>query len=83
MFSNYGPFYCLESRGVWGWDDSYIFVGNMKKGVDVISTDAKGLVTILKSPHLSAVPCCIDTHPLKPGMLAGATSKGQVYICTS
>ncbi|KAI7757402.1 hypothetical protein M8C21_007154 [Ambrosia artemisiifolia] len=71
------------NRGVWGWDDSYIFVGNMKRGVDVISTEQKRLVTTLESPHMTAIPCRFDPHPFIPGMLAGATSGGQVYIWTN
>ncbi|KAI3811281.1 hypothetical protein L1987_21002 [Smallanthus sonchifolius] len=67
-------------KGVWGWDDSYIFVGNMKRGVDVISTEQKRLVTTLESPHLTAILCRFDPHPFVPGMLAGTTSGGQVYI---
>ncbi|XP_071699170.1 uncharacterized protein [Rutidosis leptorrhynchoides] len=70
-------------KGVWGWDDSYIFVGNVKRGVDVISTEEKKIVTTLESPHLSAIPYRFDAHPLKPGVLAGATSGGQVYIWSS
>ena len=73
----------FENRGIWGWDDSYIFVGNKNKGVDVISAYTKTLVTTLKSPHMSAIPCRFDAHPFIPGMLAGATGKGQVYIWTS
>lgn len=75
--------YCLECRGVWGWDDSYIFVGNMKRGVDVISTEERRLVTTLESPNMTAIPCRFDAHPFKPGMLAGATSGGQVYVWSS
>ncbi|KAI3771822.1 hypothetical protein L6452_02991 [Arctium lappa] len=72
-------------RGVWGWDDSYMFVGNMKRGIDVISTAAeeRRVVSTLESPHMSAIPCRFDPHPLKPGMLAGTTGGGQVYIWTS
>ncbi|XP_071701354.1 uncharacterized protein [Rutidosis leptorrhynchoides] len=70
-------------KGVWGWDDSYIFVGNMKRGVDVISTEKKIIVTTLESPNMSAIPCRFDAHPLKPGVLAGATSGGQVYVWSS
>ncbi|KAK9055152.1 hypothetical protein SSX86_026234 [Deinandra increscens subsp. villosa] len=70
-------------KGVWGWDDSYVFVGNMKRGVDVISTEQKRLVTTMESPHMTAIPCRFDPHPLNPGMLAGATSGGQVYIWSS
>ncbi|KAI3782013.1 hypothetical protein L2E82_12044 [Cichorium intybus] len=67
-------------KGVWGWDDSYVFVGNMKRGVDVISTEKNRIVTTLESPHVTAIPCRFDAHPFKVGMLAGATSGGQVYI---
>ncbi|KVH88727.1 WD repeat-containing protein 76 [Cynara cardunculus var. scolymus] len=72
-------------RGVWGWDDSYMFVGNMKRGVDVISTATEEMrvVSTLESPHMSAIPCRFDPHPLNPGMLAGTTAGGQVYIWTS
>ncbi|MFS7935272.1 putative transcription factor WD40-like family [Helianthus anomalus] len=69
-------------KGVWGWDDSYIFVGNMKRGVDVISIEQRRLVATLESPHMTAIPCRFDPHPFYPGMLAGATSGGQVYIWT-
>nr|XP_043622135.1 WD repeat-containing protein 76-like [Erigeron canadensis]XP_043622136.1 WD repeat-containing protein 76-like [Erigeron canadensis] len=67
-------------KGVWGWDDSHIYVGNMRRGVDIISAEERRLVTTLDSPHMTAIPCRFDAHPLKPGMLAGATSGGQVYI---
>ncbi|CAI9259999.1 unnamed protein product [Lactuca saligna] len=69
-------------KGVWGWDDSYVFVGNMKRGIDVVSTEKKRIVTTLESPHMTAIPCRFDAHPLNPGMLAGATSGGQVYVWT-
>nr|GEV57411.1 syndetin-like isoform X1 [Tanacetum cinerariifolium] len=71
---------CLNNlvMAIWGWDDSYIFVGNKYKGVDVISAYTKTLVTTLKSPHLSSVPCRFDAHPFIPGMLAGATGGGQL-----
>ncbi|KAA8522906.1 hypothetical protein F0562_009329 [Nyssa sinensis] len=70
-------------RGIWGWDDSYIFIGNMKRGVDVVSVAQRKNVTTLESPHMSAIPCRFDAHPYKVGMLAGATSGGQVYVWTS
>ncbi|KAK9055151.1 hypothetical protein SSX86_026233 [Deinandra increscens subsp. villosa] len=69
-----------DSRGVWGWDDSYIFVGSINRGVDVISTQQKRLVTTLESPYLTAILTHFDPHPFNPGMLAGATGGGQVYI---
>ncbi|XP_028754046.1 WD repeat-containing protein 76 [Neltuma alba] len=70
-------------RGIWGWDDSYIFVGNMKRGVDVISPVHKKIIMTLQSPHMSAIPCRFDAHPFEIGTLAGATSGGQVYMWTS
>ncbi|KAI3446796.1 hypothetical protein Pfo_003461 [Paulownia fortunei] len=69
-------------RGVWGWDDSSIYIGNMKRGVDVISVAATKTVATLESDLLSAIPCRFDAHPFNVGMLAGATSGGQVYIWT-
>ncbi|KAF2317078.1 hypothetical protein GH714_011589 [Hevea brasiliensis] len=70
-------------RGIWGWDDSSIFIGNMKRGVDVISCSQRRSILTLQSSHMSAIPCRFDAHPCKVGMLAGATSGGQVYVWTS
>ncbi|CAL5374357.1 unnamed protein product [Camellia sinensis] len=70
-------------RAIWGWDDSYLFIGNMKRGVDVISTARRVCVATLQSPNLSAIPCRFDTHPYQIGMLAGSTSGGQVYTWTT
>lgn len=67
-------------RGIWGWDDSSICIGNMKRGVDVISVAGKRVVATLESDLMSAIPCRFDAHPFNIGMLAGATSGGQVYI---
>ncbi|KAL4283971.1 hypothetical protein GQ457_16G000980 [Hibiscus cannabinus] len=69
-------------RGIWGWDDSYIFIGNMKRGVDVISTAQRRTVMTLQSPEMSAIPCRFDAHPSEVGILASATSGGQVYLWT-
>ncbi|KAK6126940.1 hypothetical protein DH2020_039318 [Rehmannia glutinosa] len=69
-------------RGIWGWDDSSIYIGNMKRGVDVISVPGNRIVATLESDLLSAIPCRFDVHPYNVGMLAGATSGGQVYIWT-
>ncbi|XP_040864091.1 WD repeat-containing protein 76 isoform X1 [Glycine max] len=71
------------SRAKWGWDDSYLFVGNLKRGVDVVSAVQRKMVMTLESQHMSAIPCRFDTHSYEVGMLAGATSGGQVYIWTS
>ncbi|KAK7329979.1 hypothetical protein VNO77_24162 [Canavalia gladiata] len=69
-------------RAKWGWDDSYLFVGNMKRGVDVVSAVQREMVMTLQSPDMSAISCRFDTHAFEVGMLAGATSGGQVYIWT-
>ncbi|KAK4360342.1 hypothetical protein RND71_019294 [Anisodus tanguticus] len=70
-------------RGIWGWDDSYIYIGNMQRGVDAISVADKKLEFTLRSEHMTAIPCRFDAHHDKVGMLAGATSGGQVYIWTA
>ncbi|KAH0920487.1 hypothetical protein HID58_028147 [Brassica napus] len=70
-------------RGVWGWDDSYIFVGNRpSKGIDVISTKLKRTVKELHDPLMKAIPCRIHCHPLNVGVVAGSTAGGQVYVWT-
>ncbi|XP_015893174.3 uncharacterized protein LOC107427308 [Ziziphus jujuba] len=69
-------------RAIWGWDESYVFIGNMKRGVDIISPVQRRSVFTLHSPHMSAIPCRFDAHPYNVGMLAGATSGGQVYVWT-
>ncbi|CAG7905046.1 hypothetical protein IGI04_029164 [Brassica rapa subsp. trilocularis] len=70
-------------RGVWGWDDSYIFVGNRpSKGIDVISTKLKRTVKELQDPLMKAIPCRIHCHPLNVGVVAGSTAGGQVYVWT-
>ncbi|GJZ41640.1 WD repeat-containing protein 76 [Tanacetum coccineum] len=75
--NNHTGNYIPSFKGIWGWDDSYIFVGNKKKGVDVISAYTKTIVTTLESPHMS---CLFDAHPFIPGMLAGATGGSQKII---
>ncbi|KAK2998062.1 hypothetical protein RJ639_025622 [Escallonia herrerae] len=81
---NQTPRWISAFRGIWGWDDSHIFIGNMKKGVDVISAaERRGVVATLGSANMSAIPCRLGAHPFKAGMLAAATSGGQVYVWTS
>lgn len=70
-------------RAIWGWDDSYIFMGSEKKGVDVVSAVQKATVMTLESPLISANPLKFDAHSYEVGMLAGGTSGGQVYVWTS
>ncbi|KAB2618771.1 WD repeat-containing protein 76-like [Pyrus ussuriensis x Pyrus communis] len=69
-------------RGIWGWDDAYVFIGNVKRGVNVISPAARRTVLTLESPHMTAIPCRFDAHPYNVGMLAGSTAGGQVYVWT-
>ncbi|OVA01369.1 WD40 repeat [Macleaya cordata] len=78
---NQAPRSITPFRAIWGWDDSYLFVGNPKGGVDVIPTNYRKMVT-LESPHISGVPCRFTAHPHKVGMLAGA-AEGWVYIWVS
>ncbi|KAH8481793.1 hypothetical protein H0E87_029323 [Populus deltoides] len=70
-------------RATWGWDDSFVYVGNMKRGVDIISPAQRRVIRTLQSPHMTAIPCRFHAHPCRVGMLAGATGGGQVYIWTS
>ncbi|XP_074286583.1 uncharacterized protein LOC141611841 [Silene latifolia] len=70
-------------RAIWGWDDTHLFVGNMGRKVDVLSLNQRKTVYTLDSPLMSAIPCRYDAHPYTVGMLAGATSGGQIYIWTA
>ncbi|CAL1358880.1 unnamed protein product [Linum trigynum] len=70
-------------RAIWGWGDAYIFIGNKKNGVDVISPVENRVVTTLKGSEIIAIPCRFDAHPHRVGMLAGGTGGGQVYVWTS
>ncbi|XP_028109399.1 WD repeat-containing protein 76-like [Camellia sinensis] len=67
----------LVCRAIWGWDDSYIFVGNLERGLDVISAAKKSTITTMRIPEISY---CFDAHPCKIGMLAGATIDGRVHM---
>ncbi|XP_068648816.1 uncharacterized protein [Aristolochia californica] len=69
-------------RAIWGWDDSYLFLGNMKRAVDVVSTLDR-TTTSLVSSHMTAIPCRFAVHPFMIGALAGATAGGQVYMWMS
>ncbi|XP_020891055.1 WD repeat-containing protein 76 [Arabidopsis lyrata subsp. lyrata] len=70
-------------RGVWGWDDSYIYVGNLSKKIDVINPKLKRTVMELHNPLMKAIPCRIHCHPYNVGTLAGSTAGGQVYVWTA
>lgn len=54
----------------------------MKRGVDILSPASRKPLYTLQSPHISAIPCRFDAHPYNVGMVAGATSGGQVYVWT-
>ncbi|XP_020525731.1 WD repeat-containing protein 76 isoform X3 [Amborella trichopoda] len=43
-------------RAIWGWDDSYLFVGNMKRAVDVIYV-VNRTTSSLDSTYMTASPC--------------------------
>ncbi|RZB69428.1 hypothetical protein D0Y65_038971 [Glycine soja] len=73
---NFVKFCC--SRAKWGWDDSYLFVGNLKRGADVVSTVQRMMLMTLESQHMSAIPCRFHTHYYEVRMLVGATSGGQI-----
>ncbi|KAF4347548.1 hypothetical protein G4B88_012862 [Cannabis sativa] len=80
--SNQSGTWIPQFRAIWGWDDSYIFIGNMNKGVDVISPSEGKTIVTLQSEHMKAIPCRFDAHPYNVGMLAGAIVGGQVYVWT-
>lgn len=67
-------------RAIWGWDDEYVYVGNMKRTIDVISTSSKSTCHWLSSPMMTSIPCRLVAHPLRCGILAGCTAGGQVYV---
>ncbi|XP_062010545.1 uncharacterized protein LOC133726921 [Rosa rugosa] len=69
-------------NAIWGWDDAYVFIGNKKRGIDVISHFQRRAVFTLKSPYMSAVPYRLAAHPYNVGMLAGATGRGLVNVWT-
>ncbi|KAI3763430.1 hypothetical protein L1987_53890 [Smallanthus sonchifolius] len=78
--SNYTSRFISSFRGIWGWDDSYIMVGNKKKGVDIISTEKKQLYYTLANREINAIPCRFDAHPMLPGVLAISTAGGRVFV---
>ncbi|KAJ4791992.1 DNA damage-binding protein cmr1 [Rhynchospora pubera] len=67
-------------RAIWGWNDSYIFIGNIQRAIDVISTE-NNITTPLKSEYMTNVPCRFATHPYKEGLLACAGG-GKLFLWT-
>ncbi|XP_039141561.1 WD repeat-containing protein 76 [Dioscorea cayenensis subsp. rotundata] len=68
-------------RAIWGWDDSFLFIGNMRRAVDVISTSNKTTIS-LESEHMTSIPCRFSAHPCLKGTMACATAGGKVNIWT-
>ncbi|KAF8729730.1 hypothetical protein HU200_017695 [Digitaria exilis] len=75
-------------KAIWSWNDNNLFVGNMKRAIDVISVDRGGkslsasYTAFLESEHMTAIPCRFSLHPYKVGHLAGASSGGKVFLWT-
>ncbi|KAJ1267807.1 hypothetical protein BS78_07G086400 [Paspalum vaginatum] len=75
-------------KAIWGWNDSNLFVGNMKRAIDVISVNCSekrlsaSYMAFLESEHMTAIPCRFSLHPYKVGHLAGASSGGKVFLWT-
>ncbi|KAG6525932.1 hypothetical protein ZIOFF_015905 [Zingiber officinale] len=69
-------------RAIWGWDDSHIFLGNMKRAVDIISADSRTTTTSLFSEYMTSIGCRLAAHPQIQGKLASATAGGKVFYWT-
>ncbi|CAO2206403.1 unnamed protein product [Urochloa humidicola] len=75
-------------KAIWSWNDNNLFVGNMKRGIDVISVDrsqkslSASYTAFLESEYMTAIPCRFSLHPYKVGHLAGASSTGKVFVWT-
>ncbi|CAM0942775.1 unnamed protein product [Alopecurus aequalis] len=73
---------------VWGWNDTDLYVGNKRQGIDIISVEANdsGLSaqnsSYLRSQHMRSVPCQFSAHPYKVGYLACSNSFGTVFLWT-
>ncbi|KAF3670729.1 hypothetical protein FXO37_08395 [Capsicum annuum] len=82
--------YISTLRGIWGWDDSHVYVGKIqekqkkhkrrdinvgKHGLHIISTIDKKVVRTLQSDDMPTVPYRLAAHPYIVGTLAGATGK--------
>ncbi|KAM0904397.1 hypothetical protein ACQ4PT_018034 [Festuca glaucescens] len=75
-------------KAIWGWNDADLFIGNMKRAIDVISVSSSdtGLSAsnsaCLESEDMTAIPCRFSAHPYKVGHLACASSGGKVFLWT-
>uniref|UniRef100_A0ACD5TWW6 Uncharacterized protein n=1 Tax=Avena sativa TaxID=4498 RepID=A0ACD5TWW6_AVESA len=77
------------TRVIWGWNDTDLYVGDMRGAIDIISVDVNdsGISalnsTCLRSEYMASVPCQLSTHPYKVGHLACANSFGKLFLWTS
>lgn len=78
---NRGAKFVSSTRGIWGWSDSYVFVGNLESAIDVVSVVDK-TTTALESAHMSSTPQQLAAHPYKLGCLAAAIGGGKVFLWT-
>ncbi|XP_037486803.1 DNA damage-binding protein cmr1-like [Triticum dicoccoides] len=75
-------------KAIWGWNDTDLFIGNMRRAIDIISVggDDSSLSASnsasLESEHMTAIPCRFSAHPYKVGHLACASSGGKVFFWT-
>ncbi|XP_062196716.1 DNA damage-binding protein cmr1-like [Phragmites australis] len=75
-------------KAIWSWNSTDIFIGNMKRAIDVISVDrnesgvSASSKACLESEHMTAIPCRFSLHPYKVGHLACASSGGKVFLWT-
>lgn len=69
-------------RAIWGWDDSSLFLGNMGRSLDIISTKDNTVMS-LSSPEMTSIPCRFAAHHHRVGTLAGATAGGKVFLWTN
>ncbi|XP_074311279.1 DNA damage-binding protein cmr1-like isoform X2 [Silene latifolia] len=76
----YTPISC--SRAIWGWDDTYLYMGCKKRRVEVLSVPQGKTTATLESSLVSSIPFQFDAHPCMVGMLASA-SFGTVFLWTS
>ncbi|XP_074590753.1 DNA damage-binding protein cmr1 [Curcuma longa] len=68
-------------RAIWGWDDSHIFLGNMKRAVDIISANSRTTTSVF-SEYMTSIGCRLAAHPHTLGKLASATAGGKVFYWT-
>ncbi|ONK71643.1 uncharacterized protein A4U43_C04F10840 [Asparagus officinalis] len=79
---NRGAKFVSSTRGIWGWSDSYLFLGNLEGAIDVICIGNKTTMA-LESLHMSLTPQHLAAHPYKLGSLAAATGGGKVFLWSS